>query len=173
LNKKITLAVLASLPMLLVTLLVLLFITPKHVAGLSGVMPLVQLVPVFIWGVMHPRDISLWMLSCLGLVVDVATGLPLGISAISYFLFFILIVTQRKYIYREGFTSMWVYFALLLLGMQAAAWGLVSFTSREVMPMGNAVMQWLFTVMCYPLLHFFLYPWVEKLSNARYRLLHA
>lgn len=172
-NKKIKLMALGSVPMCVVAGLLLFYITPKHISGLSGVMPMLQLVPVFIWGVMHPRDISLFLLAMLGLVVDVATGLPLGVSALSYFLFFILIVTQRKYIYREGFASMWAYFALLLFEMQLASWGMVSFVHGAAAPMGNPFLQWAFTVLCYPILHFIFYPWVEKLINARYRLLHA
>jgi len=172
-NKKIKLWLIASIPMLVVLALSLVYMAPKHVSGLSAVMPLVQLIPVFIWGVMHPRDIPLYLLALVGLVVDVATGLPLGASALGYCLFYILIITQRKYIYREGFTSMWVYFALLLFEMQAMVWAVVSFVQKEQAPVSGALMQWVFTVLCYPLFHFILYPWVEKLINARYRLIHA
>lgn len=170
--KKLKLWLLSILPMLAVSLLVLLYIVPKHIAGLSGVMPLVQLVPVFIWGVMHPRDISFLGLVVLGLVVDVATALPLGFSALATIAFFLLVRTQRKYIYREGFVAMWGYFALLLMLFQLACWAGYGYF-YGVAPLGSALLQWVFTVLLYPLLHYILYPWVEKIGHARYRLLHA
>lgn len=172
-NKKITLWLLAALPMLITFLLAFLYIMPKHINGLSGVMPLLHLVPVFIWGVMHPRDISLWLLAMIGLMVDIATSLPLGFSALGYCAFFLLIRTQRKYIYREGFAAMWGYCTLFLFTLQIAGWAGYMMLSGHAVPMQNVLLQWLFTALLYPLLHYILYPWVEKISNARYRLLHA
>ena len=122
---------------------------------------------------MHPRDISLWALAGIGLLIDVATGLPLAISALSYCLFFLLTRSQRKYIYKEGFAAMWGYFALLLLAMQCISWGLYSFYLSAFAPIGSALLQWFFTVMLYPLLHRIFYPWIEKIGNARYQLLHG
>ena len=172
-TKKLKLRFLGSLPTLAVLVLVLLFVAPKHVYLLSAVMPLLQLVPVFIWAVMHPRDMSLWALAAIGLFVDVATGLPLALSALCYCLFFLLVRSQRKYIYKEGFAAMWGYFALLLLVMQCAGWGMVAFYQQAFPPIGSAVLQWFLTVMLYPPLHRFFYPWVEKIAHARYQLLHG
>ena len=172
-TQKIRLLLLSSVPMVLVFLFALLFIAPKHIAGLSSVMPLLHLVPVFIWGVMHPRDISLFFLAMIGLVVDVATGLPLGFSALGVCAFFLLVRTQRKYIYREGFAAMWGYFSLLLMLLQITSWVGYAYFYGHAAPFGTLLLQWLFTALLYPLLHTILYPWVEKISHARYRLLHA
>jgi rod shape-determining protein MreD len=172
-TKKLKLRLISAFPMAMAFGLLLLYVIPKHIGELSGVMPLLHMVPVFIWGVMHPRDISLPVLALFGLMVDVATSLPLGVSALGYCLFFLLVRSQRKYIYREGFAPMWGYFSLLLLAMQLACWAMVSFVQATLMPLGDALLQWLFTLLFYPLLHFMLYRWVEKMSHARYRLLHA
>lgn len=171
--RKIQLRLIASVPMLITLVLAVFVVAPKHIGNLSAVMPLLQLVPVFIWGVMHARDVSFVALALIGLFVDVATGMPLGISALSYCLFFLLVLGQRKYIYREGFAAMWGYFALLLFIMQAISFALYSYSTTTMALMGNALLQWLFTLLFYPPLHFILYPLVEKLGQARYRLLHA
>lgn len=172
-TKKIKLFLLSGAPPMMVFALAIFYILPKHISGLSGVMPLLHLVPVFIWGVMHPRDISLLFLAVLGLVVDVATSLPLGFSALSYCAFFLLVRTQRKYIYREGFATMWGYFALLLLVLQIADWAGYAYFYGHTAALGTVLLQWVFTVLLYPLMHTILYPWVEKISHARYQLLHA
>lgn len=172
-SKKIKLWLIGCLPMCGVFLLALFYMVPKHVGNLSSVMPVLQLIPVFIWGVMHPRDISFLFLALVGILVDVATSLPLGVTPLSYLVFFILVRTQRKYIYREGFATMWGYFALMLLIMQAASWGMVSFYHGHSAPLMNALLQWLFTVLAYPPLHWLFYPWVDRIGHARYRLLHA
>lgn len=172
-TKKIMLWLLSCLPMLVVAALTLLYMIPKHIAGLSGVMPLLHLVPVFIWGVMHPRDISFLFLAALGLLIDVTTSLPLGFSALSMCIFFLLVRSQRKYIYREGFAAMWGYFTLLLLALQVVSWAGIALFYGELPSFGSAFMQWVFTVLLYPLLHTILIPWVERIARARYRLTHA
>ncbi|MDX2073381.1 MAG: hypothetical protein SFX19_03330 [Alphaproteobacteria bacterium] len=172
-TKKIKLWMLSLLPMLAVFLLAFFYVTQKHVAGLSGVMPMLHLAPVFIWGVMHPRDISMLLLAATGIMVDVATALPLGFSALGFCLFFLLVRSQRKYIYREGFAAMWGYFALLLLIWQLSCWAAIVFFYADGAPVSTPLIQWLFTVLLYPLLHLIFYPLVERIGNARYHLLHA
>lgn len=171
--RRIKLLLLACVPMAVVAVLALAYAVPKHVGGLSGVMPLLYLVPVFIWGVMHPRDISFLALALIGLILDTAGGLPLGFSALLSLVFFVMVRSQRKYIYREGFAAMWGYFALMLMIMQAAGWAGYSYYYEQAAPVGNAFLQWLLSVLCYPPLHVVLYPWVERIGQARYRLLHA
>lgn len=172
-HKKIRLWLLCSVPVAAMFFLALLYAAPKHVGGLSGVMPLIHLVPVFIWSVMHPRDMPFSGVALAGLFIDAATSLPLGLSALCYLLFAVMVRTQRKYIYREGFIAMWGYFAVFLLVMQAAAWAIYSYYYGMPAPVGNAVLQWMFSFLAYPILHFLLFPLVDKLGNARYRLLHA
>lgn len=163
----------ASVPVAISFIFTLIYIMPKPIGGISAIMPLLHLAPIFIWGVMHARDMPFIAVAAIGLLVDVATALPLGTSAISYFLFLVLVRSQRKYIYREGFAAMWGYFAMLLLVMQLASWALYSFYQANAAALGNAALQWLLTVMLYPLIHYLCFPLVEKLSAARYRLLHA
>lgn len=154
-------------------LLALVFVVPKHVEGISGVMPLVHLVPVFIWTVLHPRDMRLVFVALVGLLVDVATALPLGLSALSYALFVMMVRSQRKYIYREGFIAMWGYFSMLLLALQLVSWGFASSYYAIRLPMGSALWQWVLTVALYPLLHVLCIPLVESMARIHYRLQHS
>lgn len=159
--------------MLLVTLLTLLYLIPKHIQGWSAVMPLLPLAPLFIWGVMHPRAIALWLLAIIGLISDVASALPLGFSALSLCLFFLLVRSQRKYIYREGFSAMWGYFSLFCAALQLADWLVYSWWVRQAAPSESLVIQWMLTVLLYPLLHALFVPLVEKIAQKRYRIAHA
>jgi rod shape-determining protein MreD len=172
-SHKIKLRLLGCLPMLATFFLVLLTVAPKHIANLSNIMPMLYLAPIFIWAVMHPRDMNWWFLAAIGLFIDIATGLPLSLSALCILFFFLLARSQRKYIYKEGFVAMWGYFSLILLAMQIVGWGLYSYHQHMWAAAGGAFLQWLFTVMLYPPLHRFFYPFVEKMAHARYQLLHV
>lgn len=172
-SKTFLLRLFFCIPMGISTLLAVTYVVPKHVGGLSGVMPLVHLIPIFMWGVMSSRDISMIFLVALGLIVDVVTSLPLGLSSLCYGGFFLLTRSQNKYIYKEGFAAMWGYFSLFTLAMQLLGWALYSLYYQLLAPMENAIFQWFFTILIYPFFHALLLPVIEKMSQARYRLSHA
>ncbi len=171
--RNIKIAFSSSLPMLVIYLLALFYLVPKHIGGLSAIMPPVHLAAVFIWAVLRPDDLSFILLALLGMIIDVATALPFGLSALTYTLFLLLIISQRRYIQNEGFATMWGYFALTLLLLQIMLWTICSLFYNQLLPISACLWQWLITALLYPLLHGLLYPLVEKLTRFRYRLLHA
>lgn len=164
---------LAALPSILAGLLFLLYAAPKQVSGLSAVMPLLHFAPIYLWSVLHARHMPLLWVAMLGLLADMATSLPLGLSALLYCTTVIFIRTQRKYILKEGFSGLWGYFALATLMLQFQYWLSYSFMIGQYAPPGDVIMQWLLTCLLYPPIHYLFYPLVEKIAQIRYRLLHA
>jgi rod shape-determining protein MreD len=172
-SSKFKLFFLASAPTLITVLLAIIFIAPKQISGLSAIMPLIHLVPIYIWSVLHARHMPVWSTAMIGLVVDSAVGLPFGLSALIYCSLIILIRSQRKYILKEGFMGMWGYFSLMILLTQLSFWIILSFMYGQTAPIANALLQATFSILAYPLLHGLLYPLVDKIADSRYRLLHA
>ena len=161
------------IPLSITLLLLLLYAVPKHVSGLGNVMPLLQLLPIYIWGLLHARDMPYMGVALIGLLTDAATGLPLGLSGVLYCLFVSLLTAQRKYIYKEGFVAAWGYFALLLLLLQALTLLALFMMHGVFYSVTHALVQWALTVALYPLAHRIFYRIAEAMSHQRYRWLHA
>jgi rod shape-determining protein MreD len=152
-GKRFELFWLASLPSLITLLFALFFMSAKHIGGLDRFMPVLPLIPVFYWGMVRTRDIPYWFLFTLGVVIDAVSGLPLGMTALTYLFFLIALHTQRKYIHKEGFVIKLGFFAIILATADLFNWlALCAFYSRFE-PVGAVFIQWLLTVCCYPFLH--------------------
>jgi rod shape-determining protein MreD len=171
--RRLELYFLAAIPSLLTILLAIFYLVPKHVDELGSVMPLLPLMPVFYWGVSHARAIPYWVMFAIGLVLDTVTGLPLGLSSLTYILFLWLLTAQRRFFHKEGFIIKWMYMAVLLLVITAINWLLLSWYNTEAMPILPAVMQWLLTVACYPVLHKIFDLLEEHIHSRRWEILHG
>jgi len=167
------LIVLAALPSLLVLLLSLLTIMPKPISGYGGVFPLLHLIPVFVWSALHPRHMPVYVVAFSGLMIDSATGLPLGLSSLCYVLLLFTTRILRKRISKEGFAGVWFYFCILTGALQVIIWLSLCMLYTACPNMLPALIQLALTCLCYPLLHRLLHPAIEQMANWRYRLLHA
>lgn len=163
----------AVMPALLTIFLTIAFLIPKHIAGLSYVMPLLPLMPVFYWGMMHAREMPYWFVFMLGLLMDPAQGTPLGLSSLLYMAFLALLHAQRRYIYKEGFMIKWGYFSMLLGIVGVLGWLLLSFFHSQAQPIQPALVQWVITSACYPVLHRGFDSIYEFVSQRRWRILRG
>jgi len=153
-SRRLELFLLAILPALITFLLAIFSLSSSHVvAGLNRFMPLLALIPVFYWGMTRAREMPYWFVFLLGLLVDAVTGQPLGLSSLLYLFFLILLRTQRKYIHKEGFVLQWGYFAGLLGVICLLNWIVLSLFYTQFAALVPAIIQWLLTIGCYPLLH--------------------
>lgn len=171
--KRVELVFWSLAPGLIALLLFIACLVPKHMPGFSSFMPLLPLIPVFYWGLMQNGEMPYWFACALGLLADAATGLPLGISALLYLLFLATLHAQRKYIHKEGFVIHWAAFSLLLAGLCALQWGMLSFAASDVRALSPAFFQWLLTACCYPALHKLFDRLTQHIAFRRWKLIHA
>jgi len=164
-GKRIELAFLAGLPSFVTALLAIFCMASKHIGGLDYFTPALYMAPIFYWGIAQARDMPYWFVFILGVVMDSITGLPLGISSLTYVFFLMLIHTQRKYIHKEGFVIKWGFFAVLLAVADIANWLLLAFFYSHAQVVAPALVQWLLTVCCYPVMH--------KICDGVYGYVHA
>jgi rod shape-determining protein MreD len=160
-------------PCLVTILLLLLYLAPKHVEGLSYFMPLLPLIPVFFWGLLHARDMPFWFVFLLGLVMDAAQGLQLGLSSLLYVFFLLLLHAQRKYIIKEGFAVKWGYFGLLLGITCLLSWAGYSLLSGQAHPIVPVLIQYALTMCCYPFFHRLFDILYEHTNHRRWQIQHG
>jgi rod shape-determining protein MreD len=172
-GKRFELIFLASLPSLITLGLAIFFLSSKHLSGLGQFMPALPLMPVFYWGLTYSRDMPYWFLFVLGLAMDAVMGAPLGLSSLLYMAFLKLTRMQRRFIHKEGFVIKWGYFAILLAVIDLLdATGLVFFNA-SIIRIEAALLQWLLTVCCYPILHKIFDGLAEHISSRRWQILHG
>jgi rod shape-determining protein MreD len=152
----------------------LLFIAmlPMPIHGLEHIMPLLLLAPVFYWGISEGREMNFLTVFVLGILSDVATGLPLGFSSLSYVFFLALLQAQRKYIHKEGFVMKWGYFCMLLATTMLLQWLVISIYNGQIMPLLGAFVQWIATIGCYPFLHVLCDGLQARIDQHRWRTTH-
>ncbi len=142
-------------PAVITCLMFILCVIPKHIWGISYIMPLLPLIPIFYWGKMQTAEIPYWFAFLIGLLMDVVSGIPLGLSALLYVLFLITIHTQSKYIHKEGFIIIWAYFTMLLALISVLQLLIISFSGNQLHAIPAALIQWLITILFYPIFHKF------------------
>lgn len=162
----------ASVPSAITLFLLILYLAPKHMAGIGYFMPALPLIPIFYWGLLHAHEMPYWFVFALGMVLDAVTGAPLGLSSLLYIFFLAILHAQRKYIAKEGFVIKWVYFAMLMGITSVLNWLLMFFLNGQAQGLLPGFMQWFLTVCCYPLLHRAFDILYDHINARRWRLLH-
>lgn len=163
----------ALLPATITLLLVFFCLVPKHMVGLSSLSLPLYMMPMFFWGLHQPRTIPLWFAFALGLLVDVAQGLPLGLCALTYLVFRLLIDLQHKYIIKEGFVVKWGYFGLLMLGVGSVQWLVLGFITGQVPALVPAFIQLMLAICLYPVFHRLFDLLFEQASYRGRRIAHG
>ncbi|MDE3060389.1 MAG: rod shape-determining protein MreD [Pseudomonadota bacterium] len=163
----------SAMPSIITFILAVFTLSSKHIPGLAPIMPALPLIPIFYWGTMHAREMPYGFLFALGLAVDAASGLPLGLSSVLYMLFLALLRAQRRFFHKEGFIVKWGYFTLLMGIVFCVQWLLLSFFYSRALPAGAAFIQWGLTACCYPLLHKLFDGISEHIHARRWQLLHG
>jgi rod shape-determining protein MreD len=171
--RKLELMFWAAMPCLITGFLLILYLAPKHAAGLGQFMPALPMIPMFYWGLLHAREMPYWFVFVIGLVMDSISGAPLGLSSLLYMFFLAMLHAQRKYIVKEGFVIKWGYFGALLALMLAIQWTVMFALTGQPQGFGQALLQWLLTIFCYPPLHKAFDLVYERISERRWELLHG
>ncbi len=171
-SRNFKLAALNALPSLLVFLLVIFCLMPKH-AGIGHFMPVLWLIPVFFWGTFETREIPLWVGFASGLMMDAVSSPVLGLSALLTLAFMLTLHAQRKYIHKEGFLIRWGYFAIFFAAYLIIQWLVLSLWMKQVLPISSAFFQWVLTLCVYPLLHRAFELLSEYISQRRWQITHG
>ncbi|MEK6747037.1 MAG: rod shape-determining protein MreD [Pseudomonadota bacterium] len=171
--KRLELLIWLITPVIITCLLFMLCIIPNHIWGMGYVMPLLPLFPIFYWGTIQAQEMPYWFACLTGLMLDVVSGTPLGLSALLYLIFLVITHSQSKYIHKEGFMIMWGYFVMLVAIICASQWFIISLSGSQSQAIPAAFVQWLLTIGLYPLFHKLFDNIAEYIKQRRWILTHA
>ncbi len=171
--KRLELLLWMATPIAIACLMFMLSVIPKHIWGMNYTMPLLPLLPIFYWGTIQAPEMPYWFAFLIGLLMDVVSGLPLGLTALLYMIFLVVTHSQSKYIHKEGFIIIWGYFMLLVAIICLCQWLLISFSAKQWQALPAALIQWLLTVGLYPMFHKLFDNIAEHIRQRRWILAHA
>ncbi len=160
-------------PASITALLFVICIIPKHLWGVSYIVPLLPLLPVFYWGRLQTAEMPYWFVGLVGLLTDVVSSTPLGLTSLLYLLFLALLHIQSKYIHKEGFAIIWSYFTMLLALISALQWIVMSLLAGQLYAFVPALVQLFLTASIYPLFHKIFDAVAEHIKQRRWVIMHG
>ena len=148
-------------PFGLTVLLVLVGLVPLHVPEFSRVAPTLAVMAVYYWTIFRPGLLPAPAVFLVGLLQDILSGMPIGINTVVLLGVYGVVLSQRRFFAGKSFVILWLGFALVAGGAEAASWLLVSLFHSSVMAVQPVFFQYLVTLGSFPLLAWFFMRWQQ------------
>ncbi len=146
----------ALVPLVSSTVLVILTSTPLYVGHVGDIAPRVAITVVVFWTVYRPDLFGYGSAFTLGLIAELAAGLPLGITALILVCVRYGAFSRRRYFLNKSFAVVWAEYALVTAAAVAFDWLLVSLYLWSFPGVVHHVAQTLMTVVMFPLVYWLL-----------------
>lgn len=114
------------LPLVSGIALVLVTSTPLYFGHVGDVAPRLGVTAVIFWTVYRPDLFGYGSAFFLGVIADLMTGLPLGITALVLVLVRHGVLTRRRYFLRKSFHIVWAEYALVVIAAAIIDWMLAA-----------------------------------------------
>ena len=142
-------------PVVLTLTLVFVSMVPVPVPGYIPVTPMLTLVAVYYWSIYRPDLLPLVATFGLGLVQDILTGTPLGMSALVLLLVQGAVVAQRRFFLGKTFIVVWWCFMLVAPAAAAVSWLVACLYHWTIVSPRPLLFQNVITILIYPCLVWF------------------
>lgn len=139
-------------PAALTALLMLPSVLPIEAPRIGEITPMLTVMAVFYWSIYRPELLPPWIAFAIGLLQDLVSGGPVGMTALILVLVAAYVATQRRVFLTRSFMVGWGGFALIALAVAAGSWALASLYFGGVMRPAPILLQAMATVMLYPAL---------------------
>lgn len=137
-------------PAVLTAVLVLIEVTPLGIPGLSPVAPSLAMIGVFHWAAFRPEIMPAWLAFLIGVLHDLASGAPLGLTGLVFILLQGVCASQRRWFLTTSFPIAWLLFALIAFGAGLVGWLLTCFYTLQLLDLLPVLMRALITIAFYP-----------------------
>lgn len=141
----------ASAPLVLTLAVVILKVVPLRLPEFAVIAPDLVLMAVFYWTVHRPDLLRAWGAFIVGLLDDILTGTPLGVSSLVLLLVHWTIITQHRLFRSLSFGLLWLAFAVVAAGAKALIVALALIIGHGLIDPTIVLAQYAFTVAVYPL----------------------
>ncbi len=140
----------SSAPVAVAVILLLATALPMGFAAHQGGLPLTALASVFFWTLYRPGLMPPWVVFGLGVLADLLTAAPLGVSALILLLLHGGVLTQRRALAKQSFLIVWIGFALFAATLLALNWGMRTLLSLTIQPIAPGLFECGMTIAAYP-----------------------
>lgn len=139
-----------STPMALTAILAVLSVITVGIPGYAAVVPGYTAMATFYWAVFRPDLQPASALFLIGVLQDILTGTPLGLTAVSLLLLHALALSQRRALVTKPFLLTWLGFVVIQLPISVFAWLLMSAQQFRLIGPEPVLFQYLVTVLGFP-----------------------
>jgi rod shape-determining protein MreD len=139
-----------SIPTLTTIVLLTVSVLPLHIPDYAAVAPLLALAGVYYWTIYRPELLPPVAVFIAGVVFDLLSGAPLGVTPLLLLLARALVMSQRRFFVNRLFPFVWCGFTLVAAAGIAFLWALGSLVEGTMLDMRAAILQWVLTVASFP-----------------------
>lgn len=140
-------------PGFLALILVTLTFLPLRIPGISTFIPMVDAIVIYYWCIYRPSVMPQWFVFLLGIYQDTFYGTALGLSSLTNIILRTIAITQRRLFLKESFVVIWGGFMIFALGVGFFKYIVYMLLSNQFITPNAALIQWMFSIALYPLLH--------------------
>ena len=143
-------------PTLTIVLCAIASVIPAHLPAFTAVTPAFALMAIYHWTLYRPDLLPFVAVFAVGLLLDMLTGAPLGISSLVLLLAYALVLSQREHLLLRRFTVVWVGFLVVAAAAALLQWLVVSLFYGMLLDVRAFVFQGVLTVATYPVVSYLL-----------------
>ncbi|MDA0998296.1 MAG: rod shape-determining protein MreD [Proteobacteria bacterium] len=138
-------------PFALTFVLVIINAIPYHVPGFSRIAPTLPLIGVYYWAVYRPELMPAVAVFGIGILNDFLSGLPAGVSALTFLAVHWVTLAQRRFLSRKAFVIVWFGFAVVAAGALAMQWLVMSIYVGQLIEVRALFYHFAMTAAIFPL----------------------
>lgn len=143
--------------LLIIFVLLILQCFPLRIGGFGEIRPAFLLMAVYYWAIYRPYMLGVVGAFVAGLALDLLTGVPLGLNALTLVAVRTLAASQQKFMLAQKFGVMWLCFALVAFGAGLLQWLVVTVLLLEATALQPVMFSALLTTLLFPALALPLY----------------
>lgn len=151
-QEKCRLLGLHSVPLLATLFLMLLFFIPVNSVEWGYLRPNIGLICVYYWTLKRGNIFGFFSAFVVGLLLDVYSSFPLGMNTLLMMITSLATIWLAHYFQHSSFDGIWLIFGLTALGITILKWLLLMIYFGRFISPDEAWLNYLSTVMFYPLI---------------------
>jgi rod shape-determining protein MreD len=139
-------------PLLTGLLAVLVDLLPLPDPAPETLAPLTTVCVIYFWTLYQPDLMTPLAVFVVGLVLDAAGGMPLGLTALSFLIVRSALLTGQRFLVAQPFVVIWACFALVVTAVGAVRWLLASLWWSHLFAVQPILLEAVLTVAIYPVI---------------------
>jgi len=132
--------------------LAILSVIPLGIPGYAQVTPNYVLMSIYYWTIYRPDHLPYLVVFLIGLLVDLLTFGPPGVTPFALLIVRATVLSQRKFFVGKNFPILWWGFALAAGAVTFLSWGVGGFYSGRLLDPRSFAFQAVLTAAVYPVL---------------------